>query len=100
MFKLKIDYISFCITSIPNKYYFSDINAINLSISEGININNRLISLTFNFKNFTTNITSLSSNLISVIQESNRFTNIKIYSYKTNKAQYNNYSTLPKVSID
>jgi hypothetical protein len=95
MFKLKIDYKSFYITSILNKHYFSDINAINLSISEGLNNKNRLVLVSSNFKKFTPNITSLSSNLISVIQEFNRFINIKIYSYKTKKKQYNNYSTLP-----
>ena len=41
--------MSFCITSIPNNYYFSGINAINLSISERGN-NNSSISLTSNFK--------------------------------------------------
>ena len=37
--------------------------------------------------------------MIFVIQEPNRFTNIKTYSHKANKTQYHNYSTLPKVFI-
>jgi hypothetical protein len=91
--------MSFCLTSTPNKHFFSS-DAINLSVSEGVS-RHRSISLTSSFKKSSTGIFSFTSNLTSVIQEPNKFTNIKTYSHKSTKnQQHNYYATLPKVSID
>lgn len=91
--------MSFCITSSSSKHFFNSLDSINMSISERIN-RHKSISLSSSSKKSATGIYSFSSNSTTVIQEPNKFTNIKTYSHKANKNQFYNYSTLPKVSID